>query len=259
MKITTFIFTLIIMSTHVGLIQAEENDYQTEPDGRLSLGVALVAAPKFEGSKDHQFLALPIIEYDHDLFFVSTTRGAGVKLINHESFQLGPVVNYRFGRDQDDSDELKGLGDVKGGAEAGLHAGWRFCEPLALKMEFRHGLGAAKGYTVDLGLGHTTQLNEDLTLALGLEASYADRDYNQEYFGVDQKQSLKSGYQEYNPGGGVKHVAAKASLTYGLTGNLDLGVYGEYKRLTGPAADSPLVKNGSANQVSSGLALTWNY
>lgn len=257
-KLTTLIFALLLV--HSVPVWAEAEVFQDEPENsRLSLGAALVVTPEFEGAKKYQLLALPVIEYERGSFFLSAFRGAGFKVINDRSIQMGPVVSYRFGRDQDDSDDLKGLGDVRGGFETGVFAHWRISDPVALKLEFKHGLGTAKGYTVDLGLDYTAELTESLTLILGAETRFADRKYNEEYFGVTRQQSLQSGYRQYSPDSGLKHAAAKASFNYALTDTLNLGVFGEYKRLTGPAADSPLVKKGSANQATSGLALTWNY
>lgn len=253
-KFFTVLSVMIILSSAAAGL-AETGD----KDSRLSLGVAMAVAPEFEGSKDYEFHVLPVLEYDQGFFFLSTVDGAGLRVLNGPALQAGPLVKYRAGRDQDDSDSLKGMGDVDGGAEAGLFANWQISEPVGLKLEIMHGLGKAKGFTADLGLDYSTGLTENLSLGLGLETRYADSDYNREYFGVSERQSLKSGYKAYNPGGGIKHVAAKASLAYDMTDSLQLGVFGEYKRLTGPAADSPLVKKGSANQFTSGMAFTWSH
>ena len=250
--------TFALFISQPGLLLADDGYQQSESDSRLSLGVAMVVMPEFEGSEKYQFAALPVIEYDQGLFFFSAINGAGLRIVDRPSFQMGPLVKYRYGRDQDDSDDLKGMGDVKGGAEAGLFANWQIFDQLGLKTELMHGLGTAKGFTADLGLNYHTPLTENLDLNLALEGRYADSDYNEEYFGVSERQSRKSGYKAYNPGGGIKHVATQASLSYGLTESLKFGVFGEYKRLTGPAADSPLVKHGSADQFTGGLALTWN-
>lgn len=248
----------VFLLTQPALIRAGAVDPQPEEGGRVSLGVAMIVMPEYEGSKKHKFTAAPVIEYDQGRFFLSAFNGAGLRVINGPALQMGPLVKYRPGRDQDDSDDLKGMGDVSGGAEAGLFASWRIFEQVGLKAEIMHGLGAAKGFTADLSLNYSNQLTEDLNLSLGLGGRYADSKYNEEYFGVDARQSLNSGYKAYNPGGGLKHVATQAMLSYGLNDSLKLGVFGEFKRLTGPAADSPLVRRGSANQLSSGLALTWN-
>lgn len=253
----TFTFALFLL-TPPALIQADEDHGQLEEKSQISLGAAMLVMPEFEGSKKHEFTMAPIIEYDQGLFFLSTVNGAGLRVINASSFQMGPLVKYRPGRDQDDSDDLKGMGDVSSGAEAGLFANWQIFEKVGLKAEIMHGMGSAKGLTADLSLSYNNQLTEDLNFSLGLGGRYADSNYNDEYFGVSERQSLKSGYRVYNPGGGIKHVATQALFSYGLSDSLKLGVFGEYKRLTGPAADSPLVKRGSANQFSSGLALTWN-
>lgn len=258
MKILFALTFAVFLLTQPAIIRADEDRKPSEGGPRVSLGAAMIVMPEYEGSNKHKFTAAPIIEYDQGRFFLSAFNGAGLRVINGPSFQMGPLVKYRPGRDQDDSDDLKGMGDISGGAEAGLFVNWQIVEQVGLKTEVMHGLGSAKGFTADLSLNYNHQLTEDLNFGLGLGGRYADRKYNEEHFGVSERQSRKSKYEAYKPGGGIKHVATQAVFSYGLTDSLQLGVFGEYKRLTGPAADSPLVKRGSPNQLSSGLALTWN-
>ena len=41
-------------------------------------------------------------------------------------FEVGALGGYRFGRDEDDADRLKGLGDVDGGLVVGGYAAYNF-------------------------------------------------------------------------------------------------------------------------------------
>ena len=228
-------------------------------DHRFSLGAAGLVMPKFEGADSSKVRAFPLLEYSNKYFFISTVKGAGANLISTPTITAGPVVSYRFGREESASDLLDGLGDVDGGAEAGAFFHWQFHERLGTRIKAMHGLGDAKGFTADMSLTYNQPLITNLSFALQTSAQFADADYNKQFFGITEKQSQRSAYDRYSPGSGIKHVSIKPALNYTFFECYNLGVFYEYKRLTGPAADSPLVKRGSANQSTTGISLSWNY
>jgi len=116
-----------------------------------------------------------------------------------------------------------------------------------------------KGLTAELEASYGAVLTQALKGSVSLSAMFADRAYNRDYFGVNQTQSDRSGYRVYEPGAGLKHAALTTSLGYALTEHLELGLMAQYKRLTGPAADSPLVERGSADQFLSALTVGFKF
>ena len=225
----------------------------------FSIGAAGIVMPKFEGADSYRAVPCPILEYKNQYFFISTLDGAGVNLLRTETMKAGPLVNYRFERREDDSRLLDGMGNVKGGVEAGAFFNWQFHKRFGTEVRVLHGLDDAKGFTADLALTLNQPITDDLTFALKGAAVYSDSDYNKEYFGITHKQSRRSGYDRYSPGEGIKSVSIQPAISYTVSENYTVGAFYEYKRLTGPAAVSPLVKRGSANQNMTGLTFTWNY
>ena len=225
----------------------------------FSIGAAGIVMPKFEGADSSRAVPYPILEYKNQYFFISTLDGAGVNLLRAPTMKTGLLVNYRFGRRENDSRLLDGLGNVKGGMEAGAFFDWQFHERLGVAVRALHGLGEAKGFTADFTLTWNQPVTTDLTFVLQGSTVYSDSDYNKKYFGVTDKQSRRSGYDPYTPGMGIKSVSIKPALSYTFCDNYMIGAFYEYKRLTGPAADSPLVKRGSENQGMAGITLTWTY
>ena len=151
------------------------------------------------------------------------------------------------------------MGDVDGGAELGAFVNWRPLQSLVFSLKGYHGLGKAKGFTLDLGATYMGKITEKLGYSLGVSTMYSDSNYNVEFFGVNHAQSVASGYNYYAPGGGIKHAALNAGLSYDISESWKANLFTEYRRLTGPAKDSPLVKRGSANQFMIGLAFVWSF
>lgn len=236
---------------------ASEAEYFYEEGGEgfgasVSIGVGI--SPTFEGSKDYETNPLPIFNLRYGNFFLSSSRGLGYTIIRTPHWTVAPAVTYIFGRDESDSPILAGMGDVNGGPAAGGRVGFHQ-GPFSILMDLYLGLGALQGSTIDLGAYYSPALGGPLTATFGIGSQYATAERNQARFGVTPIQSLNSGYPVYTPGPGVKHLAFSGSLKYQITQMFDVGVFGEYRVLTGPAEDSPLVRAGSENQVRAGLSL----
>jgi outer membrane protein len=223
-----------------------------------SLGMTVVTSPEFEGSNRYRVRVLPVMDLSYGPVFLSMGDGLGLNLVPAPGWIIAPTLRYRWARKEKDSDLLRGLGDLKDGVEAGGIIRWQ-PGPAGLSLKVFQGLGRVDGLTAELGADYGTALTEDLSGSVGLSAVFADRKYNQRYFGITQAQAGKSDYPVYDPGAGLKNVAATASLGYDLTEYLELGLWTQYKRLTGPAADSPLVERGSADQFISAISMTLEF
>ena len=232
-----------------------------EEDGFTgALGAAVAVRPEFEGSGRYAVRVLPVVNLRCGRAFLSADRGLGLEVVSDAEWTLAPALRYRPGRDQDDSELLRGLGDIDGGLEAGVLAVWRpGGGPVSLSLASYQGLGRAEGWTLEAAAKYSARLTESLRGSLGAAAMFADRDYLRQHFGVTPAQSGGSGYRAYEPGGGWKHASISAALSYGLTDALGLSLAGEYKRLVGPAADSPLLERGSADQFLSALSVTYSF
>jgi len=230
------------------------DNYSGSPELRASVGVGVVSAPEFEGSDKNDARFLPMMDIRYDRFFLSWTKGLGLDAYSDDTWTISPALRYRFSRDEDDSRLLRGMGDVDDGVELGGQISWH---PYAVGLVLNafQGLGDAKGLTVDLGAVHRRELFEELDLTVGASVMFADSHYNDQFFGVSRKQSASSGYETYSPGSGIKHWAVRGALSWELTPVIDLAVFGQFKKLTGPADDSPLVRAGSNEQFLGGVSL----
>ncbi len=234
----------------------------TPPAWSLTLGALGAANPDYEGSNDYGFLGAPLIDLRYrDLFFLSSRDGLGVSVIRVGGFSAGPLLRYRFGRDQDDNDALRGLGDVGGTVEGGLFARYQ-AGPWVALVNAAQGLngGGHRGATVHASLGYGGRLAEDWRFSLGPSVTWASGNYMQTYFGIDQQQSANSGYAVYDADAGFKDVGFGGTVSWRFWRTAAVTAIAEVKQLLGDAADSPIVDQaGSATQAFVGLAVSYRF
>lgn len=259
--------SLLLASVSVSaLAQApEQSSSAVRGDWRVSIGGMGMAAPSYEGSDRTKLRALPMVEVDwRDTVFLDTRRGLGANVLTlrdpngRGAFRAGPLVNWRFSRDQDDDSDLRGLGDVKGGVDLGAFAAYEF-GPFGLNVTGRKNVSHSNlGSTIDVRGLYRLRLDGGTTLGFGPTATWADSDYMRSYFGVTAAQAAASGLRAYTPSSGFKDVGVSAMAVHPLGRGWSVVGNGGYSRLVGDAADSSLVKQrGSANQFRVGLGVTY--
>ena len=229
----------------------------------LKLGAAAMMAPKYEGAKDYMFKATPTISIGkagNSLPFSSRNDSASFGFIDTGVFRAGIAGRLIWGRDADDSDDLKGLDDVKFGGELGGFADIYPTENVRIRGELRRGIRSHDGYVADVAVDAFKDVTPYMRLSGGPRITIASEDYMDTFFGVSARESRRSGLRQYSPKGGVKSVGAGGAITWQVTEKMDASVFAEYNRLVGEAADSSLVKQrGSANQVTVGVSASYTF
>jgi outer membrane scaffolding protein for murein synthesis (MipA/OmpV family) len=262
-----FLAVAVTLMPHAASSQAllergETLPLRVVPDWSLTVGALGALRPDYEGSDDYSFLGAPLIELRYrDAFFLSSRDGIGATLVRFGGFSAGPVVRYRFGRDQDDNDALRGMGDVGGTVEAGAFLRWQEGGWVVV-VNAAQGIngGGHRGATVFASLGYGGRLAERWMFSLGPSVTWASDNYMQSFFGVTPSQSITSGYAPYSPGAGVKDVGFGGTLTWRVTDQAALTAIAEVKELLDGAAVSPLVeRSGNSTQGFIGLAASWRF
>lgn len=214
-----------------------------------SFGGVVVVSPEYEGSKSYQVRGFPLIFPSSGLAskFVDV-RGADdvrFKLLNNDRFEAGPLVGYRFDRDEDDGDRLVGLGDVEGGFVVGGFARFALIPSLYVGLSYHRTVsGDVDGGQLRFGLEYMTKLSPNVTFSAHTGATYADDEYMDAYFGVTAAQAARSaaGLNAFNAEAGIKDIHFGIGTTIALGPRWSLGLKGRYSRLLGDAADSPVIE-----------------
>ncbi|CAH0339760.1 MipA/OmpV family protein [Rhizobium sp. CECT 9324] len=228
----------------------------------LTLGGSGISAPKFEGAKDNKLFFSPIISLGrgNQPRFSSRNDSASFAIYDTDVVRAGVAGKFIPGRDAGDADELIGLSEIKWGGEIGGFADVYVTDYLRARAELRQGIRSHDGLVADLALDAFTDIAPDLRISGGPRATYATSGYTKAYYGVDAGESAASGLTEYHPDGGFTSVGAGAAITWDATEKLQMSAFTEYKRLTGPAADSSLVEErGSKNQLTFGVSASYKF
>jgi len=241
---------------------AQDGPAAASPPG-LSVGGAIAIKPKYEGAKDYDVYGFPLIfpSFGGGLGNRISVRGADdvrVRLLDFNGFEAGALGGYAFGRDDNDADILRGIGDVDGGLVLGGFAGYRF-GMLLLDVSYHHTVTGDDGAQVSFGGEVKTPVAPGFELTTRVGATYADDAYMSTHFGITATQAANSwvGLPVYDADAGIKDVHASMSARIDLTDRWVLRTGIKYTHLVGDAADSPVVER--EDQLSGSLGLSYRF
>lgn len=273
---------MVLLLASLAVVQAQSTQVQTaqpeappgapppaeaaKPDWNIRLGVGAMAGPKFEGGDTYKVVPAPqfMISYRDLVFLRGPSLGINAFTVHgprpSDKLQIGPLVRYQPGRDEDNSNRLRGMGDIDGAVEIGGFITYGIGAWSAGVTVFRDLSDSHDGLTAKISAGHRLPLGPALLLRSDMSVNLADDKHTTAFFGVTAAQSARSGLRQYRPEGGFKDAGISFDLDYRVTENWGLGGRLGYKRILGDAADSPLVKDrGSANQLVTGLFLNYRF
>jgi outer membrane scaffolding protein for murein synthesis (MipA/OmpV family) len=256
--VVSLTLTLIILEgiSIASALHGNDQHYGQQRDWSIRIGALGLYKPEYEGSDEYEVKGLPIIDITwRDRFFLSPRKGLGAYLWNRDDVELGVSISYSFGRDEDDSDDLEGLGDIYGGTAANVLFKWRYDE-FSLDARYEHQFtGTDTGFQVHLGVGYNVRLGRKIMLKPSAKTTYTSSEYMNEYFSISKSQSSRSGLSVYDTDPGFKSVGFHLLSIYSINRNWGVQAMARYGRLIGDAADSPVVKD--ENQYLLGLGLSY--
>ena len=208
-------------------------------DWEVFVGVGARYEPEYEGSDEFSLGAVPLISAQFGDRVRVNTKGVYVDAINTGPLKVGLHGGYESGREEDDSDDLRGLGDIDMGGVLGLYATYEL-GPIEFKANLDKTLGGSDGLVGEIGAEYAHRWNR-FTFAFGGSATWADSEHMESYFGISSAQAVRSGYARYDAEAGIKRFDLDTSVSY-LVGESWL-VKGQVGVgfLTGDAGDSPIV------------------
>ncbi len=248
---------LFVISLFAWLLNAEAGE---RSDWKIRIGIGAKYDTKYEGSDEMEAQALPLIDITwKDLVFLNAREGLGVHVYDDHNLAVSVGVGYAPGRDESDSNDLRGMGDIDGAAAANLKVNYDF-GPLKPYLGASVHFGGSDGTLVEAGVKgivpfalltgrmNSQDMGDDglkgpALLKLGISVTWADDNYMESYFGVNSTQSLTSGYARYHAESGFKSVDFEVGVIYPFAGNWAVIAQGGYSQLSGDAADSPIVKD----------------
>lgn len=224
---------------------------------RVAIGAGMLFSPDYLGSNDWRVTPViaPEIRAPYDTFFLSFRDGLGATVLREGPFSAGVLLRPRFGRDQDDNDALRGMGDIRISGEAGGFVSYSDGTWL-MRGEVRQGFGGYSGLVADARIDRVFRPSETVILSAGPRLSWGSGNFAETFFGVDTSQSQRSGYAVFRPRD-YWFAGVSAGATWRVSDRWAVVAFGEVGRILGDSADSPLVERGSATQGIVGLTLAY--
>jgi outer membrane protein len=240
------------------------------PDWIVTIGAEPRIVPAWAGAADSKFgySVFPLFNIRNagtPPDFFGARDSFGFNIINLGQVQLGPVGKLVWQRSASSYRELNGLGNVNYAIQAGGFVQFWPLQWLRLRGEIRQGLGGETGLTGDVFLDMVVPAGP-FRFSAGPRVTLQTAAATSPYFGITQAQSIGSAVAGlpqlpvYKAGGGLYSYGAGGQIEYFFSPQWSVHALTEYERLTGSAADSPLViQRGSPNQFTFGIGATYSF
>lgn len=245
-------------------------------DWEFVIGAGVGYGSKYEGSDEMEAMFLPVAAVTwRDTLYLSTEDGLGAVVYDDNDLTVNVAFNYDWGREESDSSDLRGLGDVDGAVTANLSLEYDI-GPVTPFLELTRHLGGTNGMEASFGvetmipvsafmgsesgsggLGSDDGGDNGPAFLAGISSTWSDDKYMKNYFGVNATQSARSGLRQYTAKSGLKSVTAELGFLYPVNENWEVMTMIEYSRLIGDAADSPISKDDGV--VFGGLTVSYKF
>lgn len=232
-------------------------------DWYVKVGGSAFVAPRYQGDNAYLFQGKPIISVgraDTSVRFTSRNDNPAFSLYDSGALRAGIVGKLVMPRDKDTSSDLRGLSRVKLGLEAGAFAEVYPTDWMRFRTELRRGIRSHDGIVADVAADAFADVTDTVRISAGPRLSFATEGYMDAYYGVNAKESARSGLKKYNPEGGLQSAGLGAAINWKATEKIDTSLFAEYSRLLGPVADSSLVRErGDRDQFLIGVSATYRF
>ncbi|QFT29713.1 MipA/OmpV family protein [Roseibium porphyridii] len=250
----------LALSAVTGSALAQSGDLSAQDANRqfvVDLGIGAIAKPRYEAADSYLIYPFPIISVGR---FYLPGLGQVVDGRRKSGIFFFPSFNFIGERKASDSNDLRGTRTIDWAVELGLGGGFR-TEHFRAFAELRQGINGHTGQVGQLGLDGIVYPAEKWEVSFGPRADFATDDYMDTYFGVTSSEAAASGGRltRYDPSGGFKSVGLAARASYDWNDDVRLHIQGGYDRLVGDAADSPIARNGSKDQFSLGVGVSYRF
>jgi MipA family protein len=240
------------------------------PDWIVTIGGELRVIPAWPGAPEGKFAFVggplfSVRKQGSPVEYFGPRDSFGLSVLDLGQIKLGPAVKIIWPRQESSYAALNGLGNVNLAVQAGAFAEYWAVPWLRLRGEVRQGFGGETGVSGDLFLDAVVPIGQ-FRFSAGPRMTVQSAAAVGPYFSITQAQSTgstASGLPElpvYHADGGLYSYGAGTQTEYFLNAQWATHAFVEYERLTGSAADSPLVtERGSPNQLTFGLGATYSF
>lgn len=155
---------------------------------QVVVGAGAIIAPTYEVGDSFEVTPVPFVSATMFDMLTLDPGGASISVMSRGPFELDARLGYDTGRQEDDDDHLKGMGDIDFGVVVGAKASLQF-GPVEFFAQADRTIGGSEGLVGRLGVELAQPLSQSLVIGAGASALFADDKHMQGYFGVDAQQA----------------------------------------------------------------------
>ncbi|WP_413737051.1 MipA/OmpV family protein [Sodalis sp. RH21] len=229
----------------------------------LTVGLGGQNAPAYSGSDKRHTQMVPVVQARDGAFFFDSLKGVGYNLQSDSGLYLEHSLGYGLGRSdrdsdwRDGSDKLKGMGNIDATANTSVTVGWMATQWMSFEGMATLPLSDGQGVRYRTSVTFIPVQDDDDSLALQVSALFGDARYMNTFYGVNEKQSTRSGYARYRAAGGFYGVDSNLIWSHQFTRHWGSALSAGYTWLGDHAADSPIVFR--RNQTTAAAAVTYTF
>jgi outer membrane scaffolding protein for murein synthesis (MipA/OmpV family) len=232
----------------------------------FDLGVGLGQEPTYAGSSksngEFNLLARALYKTERGHRYSIGLGEFGATFTINPTTQFNVFLEFEEGRDSADDPALTGMDSIDSTVEGQFVLARRFGNTSVFAVLQPDLLGKAnKGLVWFVGAGHDVFLkNNRWRLATRLDLSGANAEYMRTEFGVTAQEATRTGYSQYQPGGGLKSLTLGLNAEYFFSKRFSLLGAIEAEHYLSKAADSPLIAGpGRKTTFETSLLLRWQF
>jgi outer membrane protein len=258
------IFTVILTCQSARATGFIELDFENMP---TVVGIGVGVVPDYAGSDDYTAGVAPFFRYTfkgQERYVQLIANEFSVNVLNNDMFRFGPLLNYRFGRDDDVEDELVSrMKKIDDTLEAGAFVDIVWVHPAEKRQRFILGAKVyqdvgdeSDGFRANLNARYWQPVAKPVDLNISAGIWYQDDDYSDHYFGVNAENVGTSGLPFFTADGGLNEYYAVVGVNIFLSKNwlMSAGIRGSV--ITGDPGDSPIVDlRGDSTQWMGGIGV----
>ncbi len=208
----------------------------------VSLGAGVGYGPAALGSERKAAYVLPIFSIQYKDWHLGND-GLSYNVISFKDhFVLNVGVGYDSGRNADDFNTV--VSDIDGGAVLNINSSFYLTNWLDVEVNISKSNSEAKSLRAVVGAGVDLPLSENFIFDMGVDATWANKDHMEAYYGVDASS-------------GIESVSTTIGGSYIFDDNWMLNMNGGVEFLQGEAADSLIVEEETHPFVYSALIYTF--
>ena len=261
---TILLFAVIATCAGPRMVSAAGSDNDAPSGWSGSVGLGVVRQPTYVGSPNEGTTPVPLlsVSYHHPIHGTVAFDQRGLSWTSPEQagFRVGVLVGFDAGREArgrgsdpfgTGDDRLRGMGDIESTAEGGVSIGFG---PVTLTARKAIGDRGHAGLVADMSFDWSLDLSEKIGLSLGAGTRWADKKYQQAYFGVTPAQAAASRFSRFTPEKGFVQGNVNIGLEYRFTDAWRAQLGANYERLIEETRASPLAEE--PNSITAFLGVT---